>query len=127
TAGYIGARMQLQPGMQTIGAITNAQPRNAVPDKGVTTPEDEKLRAKCQEFESVLFNCLLQSMRKTIDKSEIFSGGKAEELYTSMLDQEYSRLMSENARTSLGDALYLQLQSKQAQLNSKLLQYNKEL
>lgn len=75
--------------------------------------EKKKLKEKCYEFEALLFNSMLRSMRKTIEKSGLISGGDAEEIYTSLLDQEYAIILSKNSRTNIADALYEQLTQKQ--------------
>jgi len=81
-----------------------------------TTDENAKnssLRKQCTEFESFLYNCMLKSMRKTVPEDGLFSGGNAENIYRSMLDQEYSQMMSKNVDSGLADALYDQLKQKQ--------------
>ncbi len=72
-------------------------------------PDDKRLREQCHEFEAVLYESMLKSMRNTVEKSELFSGGKAEEIYTSMLDQEYAKILAGNTGASLADELYKQM------------------
>jgi len=65
---------------------------------------------QCLEFESIFTKMMLKEMRKTVDRSDdILSGGFAEEIYTDMLDDEYSKSMSKAARFGLADLLYRQL------------------
>ncbi|MCP4716013.1 MAG: hypothetical protein GY868_12925 [Deltaproteobacteria bacterium] len=71
-----------------------------------------QLREKCNEFQSLLYNCMLKSMRNTIDKNELFHGGQAEEMYTSMLDMEYAKMMSQGTKSGVAEALYSQLSKK---------------
>lgn len=79
---------------------------------------DTKLKKQCREFESFLYNCMLKSMRATVPEDGLFSGGKAESLYQSMLDQEYAQTMSEKMDSSLADALYKQLMQKQHKIDT---------
>ncbi len=72
-------------------------------------PQKNELLDQCREFESVLINSMLQSMRNTVEKSDLFSGGKAEEIYTSMLDEQYSLMISKNSSTGLAEELYRQV------------------
>jgi len=72
-------------------------------------PQKNELFDQCREFESVLINSMLQSMRNTVEKSDLFSGGKAEEIYTSMLDEQYSLMISKNSSTGLAEELYRQV------------------
>jgi len=77
-----------------------------------STPEalaQARLKKQCREFESVFYNSMLKAMRKTIIKTDLFDGGKGEEIYTSMLDEEYAKIMSKNGNDSLANALYNQL------------------
>jgi len=69
---------------------------------------DRRLREQCSEFESLLYATMLQSMRKTVDKTELFYGGRAEEIFTSMLDDEYAKIMSNSSQKGIAEALYQQ-------------------
>ena len=71
----------------------------------------EKLMEECREFESVLLNCMLKSMRRTVPKNSLFSGGKAEEIYTSLLDEQYALILSKTAGSGIADELYRQMKS----------------
>ena len=64
---------------------------------------------------------MLQTMRKTVQKTGLIDGGHAENIYTSMLDQEYAKLMASNNRSSLSEALYNQLKPKNAVKNNAIL------
>jgi peptidoglycan hydrolase FlgJ len=78
------------------------------------TPRQERnqqLKKACQEFESVFTNEMLKSMRKTVDKCDLFSGGEGEEIYESLLDQELSKKMTGYGSNSLAELLYRQMSS----------------
>jgi peptidoglycan hydrolase FlgJ len=69
-----------------------------------------KLYEQCQEFESIFVKMMLKEMRSTVDKSDsIINGGWAEDIYSDMLDDEYSKSMTKNAGFGLSDQLYKQL------------------
>jgi murein DD-endopeptidase MepM/ murein hydrolase activator NlpD len=74
--------------------------------------EDEKLRKACKEFESVFTYELLKSMRRTVEKCDLFHGGQGEEMYESLLDQELSKTMAGVGARSLANILYLQLKKE---------------
>lgn len=42
------------------------------------------------EFEAMFVGMMLKSMRDTVGKNELTGGGKGEEIFQSMLDQEYA-------------------------------------
>jgi flagellar protein FlgJ len=70
---------------------------------------DPRLHAVCAEMESLFINYLIQEMRATIDKSGFISGGRAEEIFTSMLDVELSRKISGAGGFGLSSILLEQL------------------
>jgi len=73
---------------------------------------DPKLRAACSEMESLFVNYLFKEMRATIDKSGFISGGRAEEIFTSLLDVELSRKISGAGGIGLSAVLLEQLGGK---------------
>jgi flagellar protein FlgJ len=70
---------------------------------------DERLQAACREMESLFLSYLLKEMRASVDKSGFISGGKAEEIFTSLLDVEYSKRMSSAGGVGLASMLMKQL------------------
>ncbi|HOS92572.1 MAG TPA: rod-binding protein [Armatimonadota bacterium] len=70
------------------------------------------LRAAAQEFESFLLYQLVQSMRKTIHKVEMFHGGRAEEMWEGMLDQELTRELAKAGGIGLAKMIYDQMASQ---------------
>jgi len=73
---------------------------------------DPKLQATCREMESLFLTYLLKEMRATVDKSGFLSGGRAEEIFTSMLDVELSKKMSDAGGIGLSSLLFRQLGSQ---------------
>jgi flagellar protein FlgJ len=88
---------------QKIGGAPEAA-KNPAADR--TDPE---LRAACTEMESLFINYLFKEMRATIDKSGFISGGRAEEIFTSLLDVELSRQISGAGGIGLSAILLEQL------------------
>ncbi len=74
---------------------------------------DPQLRAACTEMESLFINYLFKEMRATIDKSDFISGGRGEEIFTSMLDVEQSRNISTAGGIGLAAILLEQLSGKE--------------
>jgi Rod binding domain-containing protein len=69
-----------------------------------------KLYEQCQEFESIFVKMMLKEMRSTVDKTDsLLSGGWAEDIYSDMLDDQYSKSMAKNAGFGLSEQLYKQL------------------
>jgi len=70
---------------------------------------DPKLQAACRDMESLFLSYLFKEMRATINKSGFISGGKAEEIFTSLLDVEISKKMSDAGGIGLSFILLKQL------------------
>ena len=70
---------------------------------------DRQLQAACRDMESLFLSYLLKEMRATVDKSGFIDGGKAEEIFTSLLDVEYSKQMSSTGGIGLASILLKQL------------------
>lgn len=64
-----------------------------------------KIRKLAEDFEAVFIETLVSAMRKTVDKSGLIDGGNAEDIYRSMLDSEYSKLMAAQRSTGLATAI----------------------
>jgi len=81
--------------------------------KHLTTDKaDPQLRAACTEMESLFLTYLLKEMRATVDKSGFITGGKAEEIFTSLLDVELSKKISTAGGIGLSAILLEQLGGK---------------
>lgn len=76
---------------------------------GAARDSEKELRRAAADFESLFINQMLKSMRETITKSDLFHGGNAEEIYTSMLDAELSKSMANAGGIGLADMLMKQL------------------
>ena len=79
--------------------------------------ESEKLKNVCQAFESLFLAQVMKEMRATVPKSELFDGGQAEEIYTSMLDEKFSEEISTNGSLGLAKKLYESLSKTLASSN----------
>jgi flagellar protein FlgJ len=95
---------------QRIQRIQNTQ-KSAHSGKGA----DPKLRDVCRQMESLFIHHLLKEMRATIHKSGFISGGRAEEIYTSMMDAEMATKISESRGIGLSEMLLHQLSDSPVQ------------
>ena len=66
---------------------------------------DAQLKEACFELESLFIKHLLKEMRATIPRSGCISGGKAEEIYTSMLDSQLAKEMAFSGGIGLSSLL----------------------
>jgi flagellar protein FlgJ len=72
---------------------------------------DVKLRDVCRQMESLFIHHLLEEMRATIVKSGFISGGRAEEIYTSMMDAKMAVLISNRGGIGMSEMLLQQIGS----------------
>jgi Rod binding domain-containing protein len=82
-----------------------------VPMKSPESQKEKALRKACKDFESVFTHELLKSMRRTVEKCDLFHGGQGEEVYESLLDMELSKSIADTGPNSIAAQLYGQLKS----------------
>jgi flagellar protein FlgJ len=54
-----------------------------------------RLAKACADFEAIFVQQLFKTMRASVPESNLLDGGRAEELYTSMLDQRVAEQMAQ--------------------------------
>ena len=64
-----------------------------------------ELKKACAEFESLFIFHLLKEMRSTIPKTGLLTGGRGEEIYTSMFDAQIAREMASERGIGLSTLL----------------------
>jgi flagellar protein FlgJ len=72
---------------------------------------DPALVDTCRQMESLFIHHLLKEMRATIHRSGFITGGRAEEIYTSMMDAEMAAKIAGRGGLGLADMLIHQLSS----------------
>lgn len=70
----------------------------AVPGELKDRSQIEKLS---RDFEAIFVGIMLKSMRQAVPQSGFLDGGNAEDIYSSMLDAEYSSMMAEQSQAGL--------------------------
>jgi flagellar protein FlgJ len=97
-------------------------PNNATvrfPRSGTATPSDPKLAAACNDMEALFIHHMLSEMRKTVAKSGLVDGGRAEEIYTSLMDAELAKEMASSGGLGLSTILQEQLRGSAAAFRKK--------
>lgn len=56
---------------------------------GLTEKQRQQARKVAQDFEGLFIGMMVKAMRETVGKDQLTGGGHGEEIYRSMLDQEY--------------------------------------
>ena len=57
--------------------------------EGLSEKQRQQARKVSQEFEGLFIGMMMKSMRETVGKNPITDGGHGEDVYRSMLDQQY--------------------------------------
>ena len=110
--------------MAATGKMEEAQ-RSLKSGKASHTGESpSQLKEACSEFESVFISYLLKEMRATIPKTGLISGGKAEEIYTSMLDSQIAKEIASQGGIGLSSFVLDQLESRPGDTDKKNIQKN---
>lgn len=78
--------------------------------------DEKRLKDACAEFESLFIYQMVKQMRRTIVKSGLNDGGKGEEIFTSMMDEELSKQMSSRQGLGLKDVLMEQLTGRREKI-----------
>lgn len=72
----------------------------------------EQIRKVAQEFESLFSSMMLRAMRKTVGENPLIPASMGEKIYTEMLDDEYSKMLSKHSSLGLSDLIVKELEQK---------------
>lgn len=87
------------------------QRATARPEAKDLTPEDARLRQASEDFESLLTQQMLKTMRDSGFKSDLLPVSSGEKIFRSMLDEQYAKNMAQSSGSGgLAEALMHQLQ-----------------
>ena len=71
----------------------------------------EELQEVSQDFEQLLIQQMLKTMRDATQKSELLPESNGEKTFKSMLDQEYAQIASKTRAFGLGEMIYKEYKS----------------
>ena len=87
------------------------QGRNSRP-LSAKTDEIEKynrdLKKATDGFEELFVHKMLQVMRKSVPKTNLLDGGRGEEIFQDMLDENYSKIITKSQAFGLSRVIYQQ-------------------
>ncbi len=83
---------------KTLSRATKTQADNAQFNK--------ELKEASDGFEEVFVHKLLQIMRSSVPKEGLMSGGRGEEIFQDMLDENYAKLMTKSKALGLSNLIY---------------------
>ncbi|MDR2095446.1 MAG: rod-binding protein [Treponema sp.] len=115
TGGADTAGMARNAGTEKAGGFADllekarAQGSSAPPSRKPVIDKTDKLYEQCRELETFLLKNLINGMRKTVQKTELFDDGFAGEIYEDMLYDEYTGEFARNAGFGFAELAYLEL------------------
>ena len=77
--------------------------------RGDSGDSPEAIREVASSFEALFLQQIMKNMRSTIPKDQLFGGGFGEEVFTGMLDKEYTEIASRSGQTGLSEMIAQQL------------------
>lgn len=67
------------------------------------------VRAAAEEFEAVFLSAMLAPMFEGLGEDELFGGGPGEDIYRSLLVEEYGKSVARSGRLGIADAVEREL------------------
>lgn len=99
-------------GQEKLGITTQENKINALSGINFQNKTQEELMKAAQQFESVFIGQLFNMMDKTVERDEMFSGGRGEEMFRSMFYDEVAKNIASDSSTSFGLAKQIYEQMK---------------
>ena len=83
-------------------------------ERGTLTPTEaaekkaarQELKKACDGFEELFIHKMFQVMRKSSTKTGLLSGGRGEEIFQDMLDQQYSEMITKTSALGLSRMIF---------------------
>ncbi len=72
--------------------------------------DPEQLRKKCQDFEAIMVQAMLKSMRDSVPDGGLLPKGNDQQIFQDLMDQNVAVEMSRKQGMGIADALFRQLQ-----------------
>ena len=76
--------------------------------------DPEQLRQKCQDFEAIMVQSMLKSMRASVPDGGLLPKGNDQKIFQDLMDQNVAVEMTRKQGMGIADALFRQLQQLEA-------------
>jgi Rod binding domain-containing protein len=107
SATFGTANMAYQAGIQT--------PPNAGIPIGGSPAKAAALKKAAQDFEAMFMSSMLESMTAGVKPNKLFGGGNGEQMYRSMLNQEYGKAIAATGSIGIADSIEREMLRMQEQ------------
>lgn len=82
---------------------------NRVTQSASANKQQDGLKKACNDFEALFVKYMMQQMRETIPEDGLLGRSQAEKIYTSLLDDEVAKSVSNGRGLGLARAMYEQM------------------
>lgn len=79
--------------------------------------DPEAIERAAKDFEAVMISEMLKPMLETVEVDSMFGGGKGEEVFRSMMTQEYGKMIAKTGGIGIADHVKAELIRQQGQSN----------
>ncbi len=98
-------------------------------DKAVENKDEKELKEACKEFETYFINYMFKQMQNSVYSinkgNELIKRSQGEQVFTEMLNEEYSKVSTEHGGIGLSDMMYKQLSRNLKTVNEATTNENK--
>jgi peptidoglycan hydrolase FlgJ len=101
TTGVNAANLSYQQAAARAAAL---QPSTGIPIGG-SPAKTAAIKKAAQDFEAMFMSSMLESMTAGIKPDKLFGGGQGEQMYRSMLNQEYGKAIASTGQLGISDAI----------------------
>ena len=100
-AGFDRANLTYQ---QAAARATALAPSTGIPLAG-TPAKAAAVKKAAQDFEAMFMSSMLESMTAGVKTDKMFGGGDGEQMFRSMLNQEYGKAMAQRGSLGIADSI----------------------
>lgn len=80
--------------------------------EGLNAADQEKLAKAAKEFEAMFMDIVVQSMRGTVEASDVMGDSEKVKMFQSMLDSEYAKISAQSQGLKIADQIIRQMSSR---------------
>ncbi len=91
----------------------------AVASAHMSAPEEKKVRETAQDFEAFFIGQMMEHMMAGIEPDSMFGGGHGEQMWRSMLNQEYGKELAKSNKIGIADHVMRGMLMAQEQRDAK--------
>lgn len=89
--------------------LNDAEKSDIAAKTGLDARQQKRLKDACQDFEAVFLANVMKSMRKTVEKTNLFGSDSGEETFQEMMDNEVSKAAAKTSSLGIADVMYRQV------------------